>query len=620
MLTRVKRALLGRPIPTAQQIHQRLPKVLALPVFASDAVSSVAYATEEILLVLMVIGSSAWRLSLPVAGAIAVLIAIVAASYRQTIHAYPSGGGSYTVAKENLGIPYGLVAAASLLTDYILTVAVSIAAGVAAIVSLDAALAPHAVAMGVGAVAFVAIANLRGVRESGALFAPPTYLFIATVVTLIIGGLIKVLAGPVAPVVANPVQWARDYSVAEGLPYHGVQIVGAFLILRAFASGCVALTGTEAIANGVPAFRPPEARNAAATLTWMAAILTTLLLGVTYLAHAYHIFPAEHETVISQLARTVFGRGWFWYTIQIATAALLILAANTAFQDFPRLAYILAHDRFAPRQFMNRGDKLAFSNGILVLAFVAATLIVVFRGDTTRLIPLYAVGVFVSFTLSQVGMGIRQSKMKLKGWRSHCTLSYFGGTVTGIVAVVIGTTKFSHGAFIVIILIPFLVWVFYKINSHYVRLGGKLRLTDQTFRGPRPVKSTSIVLVSSIHQGVVPALEYARSLSYDCRALYIEIDELETALLRDRWPKYGLDIPLVILESPYRTITDQMMAYIDEAQKERPDHVITVVLPEFVVARWWQRALHNQSSLMIKLALMTRRNIVVTNVRYFVDD
>ncbi len=612
--------LLGRPLPTARQIHERLPKFLALPVFASDAVSSVAYAIEEILLMLMVVGGAAWGISLPIAGAIAVLIGIVAISYRQTILAYPQGGGSYTVAKENLGTLYGLIAAASLLTDYILTVSVSVAAGVAAIVSLDQSLAPHATVIGVAAVAFVAFINLRGVRESGAIFAPPTYIFIAAVLTLLVGGLIRVFSGPVAPVVTHPAAWAIELSRAQGHPIHGLQAASLFLILRAFASGCVALTGTEAIANGVPAFKPPESRNAATTLTWMACILATLVLGTTYLAHAYHVFPAEHETVISQLARTVFGPGWFWYTIQIATAAILILAANTAFQDFPRLSYILALDRFAPRQLTNRGDKLAFSNGIIMLALVAALLIVIFGGDTTRLIPLYAVGVFVSFTLSQFGMGLRQVRLKHERWRFTSALSFFGGTITGIVALIIATTKFVHGAFIVIVLIPLLVWVFYRIHKHYVELGKRLRLSEESFVEPEPIKSTSIVLVSGIHRGVLPALQYARSLSDDCRALYIEVEPTESALLRERWPKFGLGIPLVILESPYRTITGQLLRYIDEAKRERPNYVITVVLPEFVVGKWWQGILHNQSSLLIKLALMTRRDIVVTNVRYFVDE
>jgi amino acid transporter len=495
-----------------------------------------------------------------------------------------------------------------------------VAAGVAAIISLDHSLAPYAVTMGVAAVFLVALMNLRGVRESGVLFAPPSYAFVLSLYTLVGVGLFKVFTGQVAPMVTDPTTYAMHFSAVQGHPIRGLQPLGIFLILRAFSSGCVALTGTEAIANGIPAFKPPESRNAATTLTIMATILATLMLGTTYLANAYHILPAEHETVISQIARSVFGAGWFWYFIQIATAAILILAANTAFQDFPRLSSILAKDRYAPRQLSSIGDKLVFSNGIWVLSLVAALLIWAFGGDTSRLIPLYAVGVFIAFTLSQFGMVARHRKLKHPGWRWHWPINFVGGTVTGTVAMVVAVTKFVHGAFIVAILIPVLVYIFHKIHQHYVSLGSQLRLTEETFKKPQPIKSTAIVLTSSIHQGILPALEYARTLSHDCRALYIEVEYGETVLLRERWPKFGLDIPLVILESPYRTILGPLLAYLDEAKKERPDHIITVVLPEFVVPKWWHRVLHNQSSLMIKLALMTRRNIVVTNVRYFVDE
>lgn len=568
----------------------------------------------------MVTGSAAWGISLPLAIAIAILIAIVATSYRQTIFAYPHGGGSYTVAKENLGTFYGLIAAASLLTDYILTVSVSVAAGVAAIVSLDVNLAPHITLMGVAAVAFVALINLRGVKESGALFAPPTYVFITALTILIVVGLIKVFTGHAVFVATDPAAWAKKTLIERGHGWPGIEAVGWFLILRAFSSGCSALTGIEAIANGIPAFRPPESKNAATTMTWMASILAFLVLGVTYLAHANHVFPATHETVISILTRTIFGPGWFWILTQVATAAILILAANTAFQDFPRLAYILAGDRFAPRQLANRGDKLAFTNGILMLAFVAALLIVIFGGDTSRLIPLYAVGVFISFTLSQIGMGFRQIRLKHKGWVSHSALSFAGGTITGIVALIFAITKAPQGAWIVLVLIPSLVLLFRKVNKHYVTLGQKLRLDEANFNGHEEIKATSIVLVSSIHKGVMPALKYARSISEDCRALYIEVDQMETVLLRDRWPKFGLDVPLVILESPYRMITEPLLKYLDATAKQHPEYTLTVVLPEFVVGKWWQRILHNQSSLLIKLALMTRKGIVVTNVRYFVDE
>lgn len=611
MLARIRRLILGKPLPTARQIHERLPKFLALPVFASDALSSVAYATEEILLALVAVGAAAWGVSQGIGVAIAILLAIVALSYRQTIFAYPQGGGSYTVTKENLGVYPGLVAAASLLTDYVLTVSVSIAAGVAAIVSAYPELAQHRVTMGVGFVALVALANLRGVRESGWLFAPPTYIFVFSLFTMVAVGLFKAVTH--API---------HHIIPPSEPVAATGTLTLFLVLRAFAGGCVAITGTEAVANGIPAFKPPESRNAAITIMIMAFILGSLFIGTTYLAHLYRVLPSEggHETVVSQIARGTFGRGWFYYLIQYATAAILILAANTAFQDFPRLSSILARDRFAPRQLTNVGDKLVFSNGIAALATIAALLIVLFHGETHALIPLYAVGVFVTFTLSQTGMVVRHRRLRGKGWRAHSIVNAVGAGATGLVAVVIASVKFLHGAYIVIVLIPLLVYVFHKIHRHYVTLGNRLRLAEEAFAEPEPVKSTSIVLVSSIHRGVMPALEYARSLSHDCRALYIEVDEAESVLLKDRWPKFGLGIPLVILESPYRTITSQLLRYIDEAKKERPDYVITVVIPEFVVGKWWHGVLHNQSSLFIKLALMTRRDIVVTNVRYFVDE
>lgn len=592
---------------------------MALPVFASDAVSSVAYATQEILLMLVVAGSAAWHFSFPIALAIAVLIAIVATSYRQTIAAYPHGGGSYTVAKENLGTSFGLIAAASLLTDYILTVAVSVAAGVEAIISLHQPWAPYAAIIGVGSVFIVALMNLRGVRESGVLFAPPTYAFIFLLYTLIAVGLYKISTGQVVHLVSNPSVYAKELMAARGTPILGIQAVTAVLILRAFASGCSALTGIEAIANGVPAFKPPESKNAATTMTYMAGILLTLVLGVTYLANAYHVFPAESETVISQIARTVFGRGPVWYAIQIATALILILAANTAFQDFPRLSSILARDRFAPRQLANIGDRLVFTNGILLLSTIAALLIVIFHGDTSRLIPLYAVGVFVAFTLSQVGMGIRQFKLKPSNYKLTACVSFFGGFVTGVVALVIAATKFLHGAVIVIFLIPILVIIFLKIHQHYINLGDQLRLYEAEFEEPPVMKTTAIVLTAGIHKGIIPALEYARSLSHDCRALFIEVDPVETAIIRDRWDKFGLGVPLVILESQFRSVVGPVLKYLEEAKKERPDHTVTVVVPEFVPKKWWHKLLHNQSGLVLKLALMGRRDIVVTNVRYYLE-
>ena len=617
LLSKVRRILFGAPIPTSRQKHERLIKFLALPIFASDALSSNAYATEEILLALAAAGSVAWTLSLPIAASIVLLLWIVVTSYRLTIYAYPQGGGSYIVTKENLGVYPGLVAAAALLTDYVLTVAVSIAAGVAAVASAYPAVEGHRVALGVVFIAFVTLANLRGVRESGALFAAPTYLFVASVGTMIVVGLFKVLSG--API--NHV-----YPATTQLKI--IEPIGCVLIFRAFAGGCAAMTGTEAVADGIPAFKPPESKNAAATLMYMAMLLGVLFLGITYLAHVYRALPweyvihhinpdAEYETVVSQIARGVFGRGWFYLVIQFATATILILAANTAYQDFPRLSSILARDRFAPRQFASIGDKLVFTNGILALSFFAAMLIVIFGGEVHALIPLYAVGVFISFTLSQYSMSLRQRRLKQPGWRFYSNVSLFGSMVTGAVAVIIVEAKFVRGAWIVLTLIPILVFTFKKINQHYMEIADQLRLTGP--REPRPIKSTAIVLTTGIHKGILPAMEYARTLSHDCRALYIEIDPNETPLIRERWEKFGFGIPLVILESPYRSVIGPVLKYLEEAKKERPDYVVTVVLPEFVPKKWWHNAMHNQSGLFLKIALMLKRDIVVTNVRYYLN-
>ncbi len=608
MFSLIRRLLFGRPLASARQAHERLPKLLALPVFASDAVSSVAYGPEEVLLALMVAGAIAWTVSLYVGAAIAFLIVLVTISYRQTIFAYPQGGGSYTVAKENLGTNYGLVAAAALLTDYILTVAVSIASGVFAFISAYPQWAQYRTEICVICIFVVALANLRGLRESGSLFAGPTYLFIASLAVMCVVGLYKVLTG--APInYINP--------PTEQMPI--THALGMLLILRAFSNGCSAMTGIEAVANGVQAFKPPESRNAATVMSWMAGILICLVLGITFLAHTYRVFPSSSESVVSQIARGIMGRGWFYLLIQISTFLVLVLAANTAFQGFPRLASMLARDRFAPRQLASIGDRLVFSNGIVLLAAVAAGLLIKFRGDVHLLIPLYAVGVFASFTLSQIGMGFRQLRMKHKGWRLHSGISFAGGTVTFLVTIVIGVTKFVEGAYIAIALILALVYIFHKIHQHYITLGNQLRLTPETFEEPAAVRSTAIVLTSSIHKGILPALEYARTLSHDCRALFIEIDPIETALIRERWEKYGLGVPLVILESPYRSVVAPILAYLREVKKERPNYVVTVVLPEFVPRKWWHKLLHNQSGLFLKIALMLQRDIVFTNVRYYVE-
>lgn len=620
MFVWVRRLLFGRPLETARHKHERLPKFLALPVFASDAVSSVAYATEMILVSLIALGSAAWGLSLLIAGAIAVLLVIVVTSYRLTILSYPQGGGSYIVSRENLGTAFGLVAAASLLTGYVVTVSVSMSAGVAAIISAYPHLEEYRIHMGVLFVCFVALANMRGLRESGALFAVPTYLFVGSLLFTIVVGLFRWLSGAEISYVVPP-----DHQ----LPTEPLKVSMIFLVLTAFSRGCAALTGTEAIADGVPAFKPPEARNAAATLVMMAVILVTLFLGITVLASVYRVPPplgvSGHgggaETVVSQIVRAIFLKDapWFYYLVQYATAAILILAANTAYQDFPRLSSILARDRFAPRQFTSIGDRLVFTNGILALSALAAFLIVYFKGNVNALIPLYAVGVFMSFTLSQAGMSKRLRKLRQPGWRLLSGLSAFGAVVTGCVTLISAYANFFAGAWLVLIIIPGLVYVYYKIHQHYMEMGDQLRLTPDNFEGPPPVRSTAIVLTAGIHKAILPALEYARTLSHDCRALYIEIDPSETPLIRDRWEHYGLGIPLVILESPYRSVLGPTLEYLEEAKLERPDYIVTVVLPEFVPKKMWHKLLHNQSGFFLKVALMFRKGIVVTNVRYYLE-
>jgi len=590
-------------MPLAQARHERLGKVVALAVFSSDALSSVAYATEEILLILVLASAASTRLSIPIALAITGLLAIVAASYRQTIYAYPSGGGSYIVAHDNLGTVAGLVAAAALLVDYVLTVSVSIAAGVAAITSALPGLQTHKVALGVAAITAIALGNIRGVRESGRLFALPTYFFIASFGVLLVGGFWQLLTGRLEPTAPPPVP--------------AVETLTAFLVLRAFSSGCTAMTGTEAISNGIPAFRSPESRNAAITLTWMATILGTFFIGITVLAHLLGILPRESETVVSQIARRLFGTGLVYYLIQAATALILVLAANTSFADFPRLSSLLARDRFVPRQFANLGERLVFSNGILVLAALAALLIVLFGGETHALIPLYAVGVFISFTLSQSGMVRHWWRDRRPGWRWKIAVNGTGAAATGIVTAVIATTKFTHGAWIVVLVIPLLVFTFLAMRSHYHDVAHQLSL--EGIAGPPPMRHTTLVVVGDVHRGVVRAVQYARTLAAPdvaVRGVFVETDPGRTARLEERWRLAGLGVPLVILTSPYRSLLRPLLEYLDTLQSSGDDHVVTIVIPEFLPGRWWQHVLHNQTALVIKAALLFRKNTVVVDVPY----
>lgn len=590
------------PLPTAQSRHERLGKAAGLAIFASDPLSSNAYATEAILLVLIMAGSAALSYSLPIGFGIAALILIVITSYRQTIRAYPRGGGAYIVAKDNLGVFPALVAGAALLIDYVLTVAVSVTAGIEAVTSAVPALFPYRVWLCLGAVVIITIANLRGVRESGNIFAAPTYLFVISILGMIAWGVVGTALGRM-----------------EEAPYEphppGLEGISLFLLLRAFSAGCTALTGVEAVSDGVPAFRPPEAHNARIVMAWLGAITVAMFLGITYLAYDFGIVPGGNETVVSKIARRVFGGGFLYYEIQAVTMLILLLAANTAFADFPRLSFFLARDRFIPRQFATQGDRLVFSNGIAILAGVACLLVVVFQGDTQQLLPLYAIGVFISFTVSQSGMVRRWLRLREEGWVWRIWFSLVGAVVTGIVLVTLAFTKFTEGAWIVVLLIPSLVVVFLIVHRHYDTVAAQLSLEGMA--PPPPLEGTILVLVGDLHRGVVRALQYAQSLSPNAKAVYVETDPERTRRLEERWTKWGMGTPLIVLNSPYRSLLGPLMEYIDQLQRQRGQHhVVTIVLPEFIPAKWWQQLLHNQTALLIKGQLLFHKNVVVTDVPY----
>jgi amino acid transporter len=602
-ISRLKQLFVGRPIATAQARHERLGKVTGLAVFASDNLSSVAYATEEILRVLLLAGVGALSFSVPIGLAIGLVIAIVITSYRQTIAEYPQGASDYLVTKDNLGVYPGLVAGAALLIDYTLTVAVSVSAGVAALTSAVPTLYSHRVLLGVGMVALIGVANLRGLRESGRIFAAWSYLFIAGYLALIGYGLVSYLfGGPGAP---PPARLPAEEQMGE---------VGIFLLLRAFASGAVALTGIEAVSDGVTAFKPPEVRNAQKVLVVLGVIMVALFVGITALADLYQIVPRDEETVISQLSRQVFGGGLFYYFIQAISMVILVLAANTAFADFPRLAYFMARDGYLPRQFVSRGDRLVYSNGVIILAVASGVLILIFHGSTHALIPLYAVGVFTSFTLSQLSMVRRWLVRRPAGWWWRMTISGLGALTTGLVMTITGVAKFHDGAWIVLILGVALVAHFLSINRHYQEVARQLSLED--FDGPPPIQHTVLVLVGDLHKGVVQALQYARTLSPVAKAVYVETDPEKTRRLEEKWGKWGCGLPLVVLSSPYRMLLGPLLDYLDHLLALGDHHMVTIIIPEFIPAKWWQHLLHNQTALVIKGALLFRKNVVVTDVPY----
>ncbi|MBC7796678.1 MAG: APC family permease [Pyrinomonadaceae bacterium] len=665
------RIILGNPIATENADEERLPKKIALAVFSSDALSSTAYATEEILLVLAVAvafgQTTSFNYVVPISVAIVILLGIVAASYRQTIFAYPSGGGAYIVSKDNLGTLPSLVAGAALLVDYVLTVSVSIAAGVAAITSAAQGtsfewLKEYVVVLCLSFVLIITIANLRGLKESGFLFAFPTYAFVISFLLMIVYGLFHYYT--IGGVAAIPI--GEEPKQAEG---YEAQALTLFLLLGAFSNGCTALTGVEAISNGVPAFKKPESNNAATTLTVMAVLLGTMFIGTSVLAYLYQVHPHVGETVISQFARIIFtgNFGWFYYVIQAATAAILILAANTSYADFPRLASLIAHDGFLPRQFTNKGDRLVFTYGIIFLTIFASILLIAFEGDTSRLIPLYAVGVFLSFTLSQSGMVIhwlrerrrqrgeeieslsaihstnaekqvlpdlsaavaedekqaaqaKQEKApKPDNWLVPLTINAVGAVATFTVLMVFIVTKFVHGAWLIVLVIPLLVFMFRAIHSHYVSVAKQLA-TDMP-EELRLIKHEVIVPVSGIHRGVIRALEYAKSIAPEhVRAVYVEIDEKSALKLKEQWEQWNFGVELVILKSPFRSLTRPLLKYIDRVDRQRGDDVVTIVLPEFIPAKWWHQLLHNQNSLILKGVLLFKRNVIVINVPYHLEE
>jgi len=608
----IKRLLIGRPLQSAQAEHQRLGKIKALAVFSSDAVSSSAYATEESLRILVLAGAAAMSYVLPVGIAITILLAIVAFSYRQTVFAYPQGGGSYIVTKDNLGKMPSLLAGASLMTDYILTVAVSISSGVAAVTSAVTRLYPFRVELAVAAIAFITIANLRGIRESGTIFAIPTYAFIfGMIIMLVLGFMAWFGVGPTPHPVHYPIPPATS-----GL--------GIFLILRSFSSGCTALTGVEAISDGVPAFKKPEAKNAATTLIWMALVLGTIFLGLTFLAHHFHPVPNNNETIISQLTRTIVGRTPFYYFIQAATAGILLIAANTSFADFPRMCSFLARDKFLPHQFLFRGDRLAYSIGIGVLATAAGILVIVFKASVNALIPLYAVGVFTAFTMSQASMTYRHWKKEPPG-RNRNTGIMINGTgalVTGITTIIIIATKFISGAWIVMIIIPVLITQFLAIRKHYDRVHDQLAVDPDRLRqraSSRPQEPVVVVPIDHLSQAAIRAIDYARGISTDVTVVHIADEPEDAKALRRAWNDYHFHLPLVIVESPYRELLGPLVNFIEQTHREKDNRTLTVVLPEFVPAHLYEIPLHNQTAWRLRTALWTHPGIILITIPYHLE-
>jgi amino acid transporter len=620
--------LIGKPLATADAPHETIGKVVGLAVFASDALSSTAYSAQEMLVILVMLGGAAYSYLFPMTLIIVGLLAILTISYEQTIHAYPNGGGAYIVSRDNLGEFPAMVAAAALLTDYILTVAVSVASGVAQIVSAFPALFDYRVWICVGMILFIMIINLRGVRESGIIFAIPTYFFVVMMVITLCVGIYRAVTGSMG-VLTDPPK-------VEML--HGYQSISLLLLLRAFSNGTTALTGVEAISNGIPAFRTPKSKNAGITLIWMSVILGVLLLGVAYLIAHIQAVPSEIETPISQIGRSVFaGRNIFYYLMISATMVILIMAANTSFADFPRLGALTAADGFLPRQLSSRGSRLVFSRGIITLALVASLLIIVFQASVTKLIPLYAIGVFLSFTLSQAGMAHRWWKIghlkegeevkergstlrAEKNWQFKMVINGIGSVISFLVMAIFAFTKFADGAWVVVIIIPVLVYIFNTIHTHYRGLAGKLTLDRYGSPMPRITRNRVVLPIGGVHRGTLAALRYARTLSDDVTAVHVSIDPDETNKLRAKWEIWGDGVRLVIVDSSYRRFMEPLVAYIEDIYtKRQPHEVITIVVPQFVSHNKFTNFLHTNTAAALRQSLTYYKGVVVTNVPYIVD-
>jgi amino acid transporter len=614
--------LIGRPLPTADAPHQTVSKMVGLAIFGADALSSIAYAPQETLVILAAAGTQAYGYAFPISLVITALLVIVTISYLQTIQAYPSGGGAYTVVKENLGEPAALIAGAALLTDYILLAAVTVASGVAQIVSAFPDLFPFRVWLSVGLLGLIAMANLRGVKESGNIFALPTYFFLSMTALTVAVGFIRHLGGTLGVVIdAPPVEKLHTEPLT------------LFLLLRAFSNGTTALTGVEVIANGVKSFREPRTRNAIVTMIWMSAILAVLFLGIVYLLGVIGAVPSESETVISQLARTVFGnRGLLYLGTITATTIILILATNTAFAGFPTLSAIIAEDGYMPRQLAYRGSRLVFSRGILTLTAIASLLIIIFNASVTALIPLWAVGVFLSFTLSQAGMarhwwnnqhlgdGPNTEKSAVhrydRGWRWKLAINGLGAVTTAIVTLIFAITKFVDGAWIIVLLLPTLVVSFYAVHRHYKNLARDLSL-EHYGQPPPPKRHRVIIPISAVHQGTLEALDYALSLSDDVTAVHISIDSDQTEKLQHKWNWWGKGVRLVVIESPYRTFLEPFLEYVNElCTILQPNERLTIVVPQFTPKKWWHNLLHTQTAFWLRFVLLNKRGIVITEVPY----